>query len=472
MRFLTRLREHAENHGEGDAVVSDATTLSWAELLQRVEAAAHGFLAQGAGSGSVVGLTVSDQDEHLVASLALFAVGAGQVTLASFDPAPVRQSIARRVGVTHRLAPDGPDTALEGLPVLRLDLDAPPSGPLPGAEGAIYLRTSGTTGTMNITVFTEGQLDLQAQTNALPASERLMYMATIEHNNAKRHRLYAALRGTTNVFRPTGPHDIADVCARYGVTAISAAPVHAAALAATVPPGVLAHLKLFTAGAPTPMDLRQAILRRITPHFFVRYGATECGSISMAGPDDHGEETVGLPRPGVEVEVVDELGRPVARGRPGEIRIRAPGMASGYLDNPEHTAKRFRDGWFWPGDMGRMREDGQLVVEGRKDDMMILNGVNVFPAEIERALERHPAVAAAAALPLASPIHGQIPVAAVELRPGTAATAKELQLYAREQLALRAPRRIVIVPAMPRTSQGKVSRRDLRPLFETRGTRT
>jgi acyl-coenzyme A synthetase/AMP-(fatty) acid ligase len=98
--------------------------------------------------------------------------------------------------------------------------------------------------------------------------------------------------------------------------------------------------------------------------------------------------------------------------------------------------------------------------------MMILNGINIFPGEIERVLERHPAVSIAAALPLASPVHGQIPVAAVELVEGAATTPLELQRYAREYLALRAPRRVIILKRMPRNSQGKILRREIAQAFE------
>ncbi len=187
-------------------------------------------------------------------------------------------------------------------------------------------------------------------------------------------------------------------------------------------------------------------------------------------PGEHDEaESVGRPLPGVELEVLDANGAGVAAGSPGQIRLRAAGMATGYVGNPSETARRFRNGWFYPGDMGTLRADGSLIVHGRQDDMMILNGLNIFPTEIERLLERHPAVKVAAALPLASRAHGQIPVAAVELRPEATCTALELQAFAREHLALRAPRRILILPALPRNSQGKILRREISLAFQPAG---
>lgn len=97
--------------------------------------------------------------------------------------------------------------------------------------------------------------------------------------------------------------------------------------------------------------------------------------------------------------------------------------------------------------------------------MIILNGLNIAPAEIERVLERHPAVAAAAALPMQSRVHGQIPVAAVELHAGAEISPMQLQVYSREHLALRAPRRIVILGKLPRNSQGKILKREISEAF-------
>jgi long-chain acyl-CoA synthetase len=141
-------------------------------------------------------------------------------------------------------------------------------------------------------------------------------------------------------------------------------------------------------------------------------------------------------------------------------------MASGYVDNPQQSALRFRDGWFYPGDLGLLRGDGQLVVQGRHDDMIVLNGLNIFPAEIERVLERHPAVAEAAALPLASLVHGQIPVAAVVLRPGEEVSAADLRRYCHQQLGLRAPRRVLVIERLPKNSQGKTVKKDLVACFQ------
>ena len=460
-------------HGGRDAVVTDAGVLSYEALGNRVAGVACALRGTGIGPGSVVGIILADEVEHLVASLALLASGARQITLATHDAPAVQRTLAARVRTTHVLSDRDEDiSAGLGAGHLRwprtvdaLNQDGP------SAEGMMYLMTSGTTGDMNIVAFTGAQLALQASRNPDYANGRLLRLASIEHNNSKRHRLYCAYQGGANVFRPTGDFNIAAFCARHGVTCIDISRMHASDLAGHGDTPLLAGVQLRTGGSPIPFDVRRVIEQRVTPLLFVRYGATECGTIATAGPGEHDEaESVGQPAPGVTVEIVDADGQLRPTGESGHIRLRAGGVASSYLDSAEEAKRRFRDGWFWPGDIGMLRADGSLVVQGRQDDMMILNGINIFPNEIERVLEGHPAVLVAAALPLVSPVHGQIPVAAVELRPGATVARSELLMFAREQLALRAPRRVLIFDALPRNSEGKVLRREIAKKFVPTGS--
>lgn len=292
-------------------------------------------------------------------------------------------------------------------------------------------------------------------------THRLACLASVEHNNAKRHRLYTLVRGGTNVFRSPRDAGLVDFCLRHGVTCLDIAPIHAAGLVATLDGRPLDSLTVRVSSNLVPPMLRSGLETRVTRQVSVRYGATECGTITVTDKDDRGGASVGQPVGGAWVEVVDAAGNPVPLGESGEIRARTAGMALAYLDDPELTALRFRDGWFWTGDVGHVDTDGTLVVEGRRDDMMILNGINIFPAEIEETLERHDAVRAAAAAAIRSNVHGDIPVALVELREGRGISTAELLEYVRQHLALRAPRRIAIVDEIPRNPQGKILRQQV-----------
>lgn len=469
MSFLAQLHHHVDS-ASSPAIVTDGGELGYPALLDRVLQAAASLQAAGISPGMRVGLLVADETEHLVASLALLAVGAEHITLATHDSASLRTTIARRVGAGTVVSAGGHELP-EGVRNIPWPLAPVPAACAPAPDGKVLLKTSGTTGDMNIVAFTGAMIAAQAGRHPEYAGERLLRLAAIEHNNSKRHRLYCVWQGGTNVFRPADAFDIPAFCLRHHVTCLDISRMHAADLAAHGDGEALAGVRLRTGGSAVPIDVRRAIEARVTRQLYVRYAATECGAIAMAGPGEHDDdESVGRPLPGVELQIVDDNDEAVAAGEAGHIRLRAPGMAAGYLDGAEQTAERFRGGWFRPGDMGVLRPDGHLVVKGRRDDMMILNGLNIFPAEIERVLERHPDVTVAAALPLDSRVHGQIPVAAVELRGGARATPAELQAYAREHLALRAPRRIVVMAALPRNSQGKIVRRELLPLFRIIGT--
>ena len=462
--FVDHLREVAERNPACPAMVSRDRQLSYGELIARVDRSAAGLADRGLAATDVVGLAVKDEIEHLVACLSLLDVGATQVTLSTFDSQEANLSLARAAGVTAVLCDD---LSLVPADLKRLrwsEVRADQNGRARASRGPgrILLRTSGTTGVGKIVVCDESQLALQARHVAQYGGQRYMRAASVEHNNSKRHRLYCLFAEGTNVFRPMAGSDLAHVCEAFGVSLLDISLMHAEDLIRREVGTHFRNITIQTAGSALPYRMRRLLQERVSPHLYVRYGATECGTIAVAGPSQHDEdEVVGFPVAGVEVRISDERGGDVPVAASGRIGIRTPGTATGYLNSPAETAKRFVDGWFYPGDIGRFRADGCLIVEGRSDDMMILNGLNVFPQEIERVLQLHPAVRAAAAIALASPVHGQIPVAAVELETGRSVEVSVLMDFARERLGLRAPRRIVILEALPRAGEGKILRRTI-----------
>lgn len=468
MGFISQLRRHAEA-GAAEAVATDGVSLTWLDLLARIEAGAAALHAAGIGPGTTVGVMIADEVEHFIASLALIAAGAWQITLASHDTATERETIAERARVTHVLAGEQGEAAIGDLPHLHWPLVGSERAIPAVSDGGLLLRTSGTTGTMNLVPVAAADLVAQAARHPEYAGSRLFRPASIEHNVSKRHRLYCAVMGGTNIFRAAGAVDVVDLCVRHRVTALDLSLLQVVDLAAT-PRAGLEHTDIRLAGSAVPYAVRARIEQNLTTRLYVRYGSTESGTVSVAGPGEHDtEESSGRLVPGIELQIVDEEGSPLATGEAGHIRMRGAGLATNYVGSPEQAAKRFRDGWFWPGDQGMLGADGSLRVLGRTDDMINLNGINIFPSEIERVLEAHPDVRCAAALALPSAVHGQIPVAAVELRGEGVVTERELVAYARDKLALRAPRRVIILPQLPRNSQDKIVRREIVPFFSTRG---
>lgn len=448
------------------AVVAAGIELDYAALLHRVDQGAAFLATRGIGRGATVGLTIRDEVEHLIASLSLFALGARQITLASHDQPDMRRDLAGRAGVTHRLIDDPAFDDGAALAWTAGETSATLSFTPAGSGGRLFLRTSGTTGKTNILDFSETQIGLQAERHREYADERLLRLAGIEHNNSKRHRLYALWNGGTNIFFDNRDPDLIGFIRAARVSCLDVSRMHAEGLPHLKGADQLAALKIRTGGSAVPWPTRDAIERAVSRNLYVRYAASETGAIAMALPGEHdADECSGRPVAGVEVRIVDSSGAELPPGQVGQIGIRAPGMAERYHDNAEQSAERFRDGWFYPGDVGYRRADGQVVVQGRADEMIIMNGLNIFPKEIEAVLESHPQVRCAAAVAIESRIHGNIPVAAVELSEDAAIAGAELIRWAHPQLGLRAPKRIVVVPALPRNSQGKITRRDLIPLF-------
>ena len=472
MGFIGDFRRTASAFAAKPAFDGGDGTLGYADLARRVDWAAAGLAARGVGPGSVVGVAIADEIEHMVATLAVLAAGGGQVTLATYDTAELRARIAAASGVTHVVA-EGPRFEVADRPSLMWRDMEHRGAPLPTwIGGPVLLRTSGSTGGIKLVSLSDARLALQSRFSAgAYANRRQMRAASVEHNLAKRHALYSLWAGGTLVLRPRAATRVdLGYCRDWRVDLLDIGYVHAMSLLTTAgAPATAPELEIRLSGTLIPQALRQALRRRLGCAVSVRYSATECGTLAITDVGADPRDGVGRPVEGVTLEVVDAEGRPVATGETGEIRARTPGMADCYLDAPADTAVRFRDGWFWPGDIGHFAPDGRLVVSGRKDDMIIMSGINVFPAEVEDALLAHPAVHMAAAVGLPSDVFGRIPVAAVQLREAAQATESDLLDFARDRLALRAPRGIAIVPSLPRDPSGKIIRREVAAMFETRG---
>jgi acyl-CoA synthetase (AMP-forming)/AMP-acid ligase II len=162
----------------------------------------------------------------------------------------------------------------------------------------------------------------------------------------------------------------------------------------------LRELMLSTTFAPEA--LRREVRRRMTPNLAIAYGSNEAWYVTRADAAEQIRfpDTVGLPYDGVDIEIVDDRGQALPAGEVGLVRVRGSGFARGYIDDPEATAKAFRDGWYYPGDLGVLSPEGALFLKGRADDMINYDGVKIYPADIEAALLDHPAVAEVAAFPV------------------------------------------------------------------------
>lgn len=219
-------------------------------------------------------------------------------------------------------------------------------------------------------------------------------------------------------------------------------------------------VRLFISGSAPLSPATHAAWQDRTGHAILeRYGMTETNMIT-SNPHDGARKagTVGMPLPGVEVRITGPEGvlRP---GEAGAIEVRGPNVFKGYWRLPEKTAEEFRDGWFVTGDMGAFDAEGYLSILGRAKDLVITGGLNVYPAEVEAALDALPGVAASAVIGVPHPDFGEAVVACVVGKVEPAAVREAL----RERLAaFKIPKRVIVLDDLPRNAMGKVQKAELR----------
>ncbi len=200
------------------------------------------------------------------------------------------------------------------------------------------------------------------------------------------------------------------------------------------------------------------------------YGLTETASqAATLAPAEALQHVGSAGRPLFLTELrIVEGGRVMPAGEPGEILVRGPTVIPGYLGRPEETRERFSEGYLRTGDIGYIDEDGYLYVLDRRKDLIVSGGENIYPAEVEAALMRHPGVQDAAVYPVPDSVWGQVPAAAVVPRDGTSPSADDILRFLRTQLAgYKVPRGISFVPQLPRNAGGKLVRHALKPEVPT-----
>jgi acyl-coenzyme A synthetase/AMP-(fatty) acid ligase len=207
------------------------------------------------------------------------------------------------------------------------------------------------------------------------------------------------------------------------------------------------------------------IRERLSPNLYIHYGTTEVGIIAIATPDHVARipGAVGAPVPGVKVEIVDAEGHPVPAGEIGEIRVRSAAAIDFYLDDEDENARAFQNGWFRPRDSVSLTEAGVLIHHGRADDVIILDGINIYPFEIEDALLEHEAVTEAVAFSVKSPARGDIPLAAVVVK--RSLVRAELLNYCHSLLGEHAPHDVIALASLPRNAMGKVVKTELPDIY-------
>jgi long-chain acyl-CoA synthetase len=212
--------------------------------------------------------------------------------------------------------------------------------------------------------------------------------------------------------------------------------------------------------AALPVSTWESFQKKFKVPLLEGYGLTEASPVVSLNPYKGG--SIGLPIPGVQVDIVNENNESLGVGQVGEILVKGPNVMKGYFNKPEDTQEAIKNGWLYTGDLGKKDEDGYIYIVGRKKDMVNVRGFNVYPREIEDLLYEHPKVKEAAVIGVSDYHKGEVPKGFIVLKDGVQATQREFVLYLRERLAnYKIPRQIVFRQSLPKNSTGKILKRVL-----------
>lgn len=356
------------------------------------------------------------------------------------------------------------------------DKGLPPLNPVQIAEEdeALYLYTSGTTGRPKAVVLSFRNLDyfpLTMNTMVHAGQDDVIgFILPVSHISGPVVTNEVVTNGSTMaIFEHLRPDKILEEVQRQGVTYFFGVPPIFQALL-RVPHRERFHLKSLVYVAMMGTSVPVQLLRDFREAFptvkvIQGYGLTETSPYITLLPLEHAERkmgSIGLPVPEIEIRLVDGNAGSDATPQVGEIVVRGPMVMKGYHNNPSATAERIRNGWLYTGDLGRVDEEGFYYHLGRKDDMIITGGLNVFPAEVENVLLRHPDIVEAGVVGVPDQDRGQVIKAVVVARPGATPEKKELLSFCREHLAnFKVPKQIELRDSLPKTATGKVARREL-----------
>lgn len=488
-------RESAHRFADRPAIVDPQTAapLCYAELNAQSDRIAAGLIAKGIAPGDRVGLYGINSAAYVAIYLGIQKAAAvavpvnillnpqeaawilndaGVKALFYFQPfAPavdaVRESLS---SVEHLFAVE------EDLPNMLREPATGKAIPVEAEATAVIIYTSGTTGHPKGAMLTHRNL----VSNARDAGRALRLRGELDERFLTVLPMFHAFAAMAGVIIPLlngcslvplpkfDPAQTAETIARTGVTIFLGVP-SMYNLLLRLPERHTADLQglhfCVSGGAAMPQEIMQQFEKRFGVLIYEGDGPTECSPVTCVNPigGQRKPQSVGLPIPNVAMKIMDEHGREKPHGEIGEICVRGPNVMKGYWNRPDETRESFFGDWFRTGDLGTEDDDHYFYIVDRIKDMVIVNGMNVYPRIIEEVLYRHTAVREAAVVGRPDRLHGEVPVAFVAFKEDRSATAQELRAFCREHLGrYEIPRTFTVLNELPKNAAGKIIKRELR----------
>ncbi len=484
----------AQRYGDEIALIDELGTLTFRDVDERTNALAHGLAANGIGAGDNVGLMCRNHRGFIESVVACSKLGANVLFLNTAFSGPQLTDVAQREEpkaliydyefeelihdasrrrkrfIAWHDAEDGKprDPLLEEMSASG---DTAPVSP-PSERGKAIILTSGTTGTPKGAARSQPKsLDPAAALLAmipLKAREKTMIAAPMFHSWGFVHfTLGMSLSSTLVLKRKFDPEDTLSLTAQHQATALIVVPVMMQRIL-ELPEETLTQYDLSkvrvvaVSGSALPGPLSERWMDLFGENVYNLYGSTEVAWASIATPEDlrAAPGTAGRPPHGTIVRLYDDDGNPVSKGETGRIFVGNEMQFEGYTGGGN---KDDIDGLLSSGDVGHFDEAGRLFVDGRDDDMIVSGGENVFPAEVEDLLSGHDAVVEVAVFGVDDEEFGQRLKAVVVIRDGASLSEDDVKKHVKSNLAgYKVPREVDFVDELPRTSTGKVLKRELR----------
>jgi long-chain acyl-CoA synthetase len=505
MDFRDSFRLAARKFPDKDCVVIEGRRFTYRQVADRVDRLAGAMRRMGVAKGTRVGILQVNSAEFVECLYACLQIGAIVVPLNYRLKAQEIEYIVNQVGLSvlffgeryldlvQSVRAKAPtletcvclERAVAGMPSYQSLIEVPVQEavyePVDDRDVALILFTSGTTGLPKGAMASYKGLHHFALSMAislkLDHNDRVMGGGPLYHVGTVGYLLPSLYVGATWVMVPQfEARQVLETIQRERLTVCWFAPAmlnFMVQLKASQAYDVTSLRMIQYGGGPMPTRVLKDASRLFGCKFMQIYGLTEAVPQTFLDPEDHVLDehdprfarlsSIGKPAPNVDLRVVGFDGRDVPVGEIGEIVCRCDMMMEGYWQKPAESEQAIREGWLHTGDLARIDEGGFVYLVDRMKDMIIRGGENIYPAEIERVLYDHPAIAEAAVIGVPDATWGECVKAIIVLRPGSHATAEEVIGHCRERLAsYKKPALVEFIDALPRTSGGKVLKNELR----------
>ncbi|QPJ62191.1 MAG: long-chain fatty acid--CoA ligase [Candidatus Nitronauta litoralis] len=505
LEFYKELQEHAQNQPDHPAIIETQETITYKQLLDRVERFAGGLDALDPGPESKLAIMGLNQSETLISMLGAFLKGVpvvpynylltpddlvyitqdAGVDLMMVNPAfikdetsPFFKSFRHRILTGPEQGHDFPKEATHSFTTFveqgdrekgKVRISRPDQVP------DMILYTSGTTARpkgvgLNESQFYDNTSGVREHLPFTPEDRAIMALPLFHSFGNIIALVFLRAGGTLILIPQFQPKSILQGITEHKATVLPLVPTIYSFLVQLYQRGEYDATSLnycISGGAALPHALLHQVEKTLGCTVLEGYGLTETSPVIAVNTMQHGSVvgSVGPVLPNVDVKIVDDQGKEVTQGEVGEILCKAPTVMQGYWKKPEETKEVLtEDGWLKTGDLGHLDEQGRLYISaGRKKDLIIRAGENISPLAIENVLMNHPAVAEVAAIGVPHERMGEQVKVCLVLREGAEATIQDLRNYCREKMpAFMTPDSFELYEALPKTPTGKVLKTQLR----------